>query len=182
MVTSTTTSTTIVRCSNGSNNIHEGDGLAVKLLSDLNGGRVGLDDVDGQLQNLRQSSQLKRNHGHGQVVKANGVRSAHINSPEALTSSCPPQAAVCSTSLQYFSNSSGCQQRSENENLYENKTLFYICTCYLSCTCRQCRGLSGRAGSRRRGFSYARPFVTGALSRSSMIPAVKPGTVHSSNT
>lgn len=34
---------------------------------------------------------------------------AAVTNPEQLTSSCPPQAAVCSTSLQYFSNSSGNQ-------------------------------------------------------------------------
>lgn len=35
------------------------------------------------------------------------VKRRHLQIRSTITSSCPPQAAVCSTSLQYFSNSSG---------------------------------------------------------------------------
>lgn len=69
-----------------------------------------------------------------------------------------------------------------NENwtrrlIFNEVKLVYICTRYLTCTCRPCRRSSGRAGSRRRGFSCARLYVSGALSRSEKIPPLKPGTV-----
>lgn len=62
---------------------------------------------------------------------------------EELTSSCPPQADVCSTSLQYFSNSSGSKRQTcqLNINKYSSESFTFITkntdglTCCVHVTC-----------------------------------------------
>lgn len=62
---------------------------------------------------------------------------------EELTSSCPPQADVCPTSLQYFSNSSGSKRQTcqLNINKYSSESFTFITkntdglTCCVHVTC-----------------------------------------------
>lgn len=98
-----------------------------------------------------------------------------------LTSSCPPQAAVPSTSLQYFSNSSGSTNtHTTYVNTHIQVVVLYIkrsktklCpkSCYLLYTCHQCWSWWGTAGSHQHGSSCAPQYETAVLSHSCLTQA-----------
>lgn len=159
----------------GSNNVHEGDGFAVKLLADLYGGRAGLDDVDGQLQNLRQSPQLKKPRHRRVVFKADGGGGGderlNVHPWTTHLQLSAPGCRVLHVAAVLLKLTWVPAWKWSNENwarrlIFHEAKLVDTCARYLTCTCRPCRRSSGRAGSRRRGFSCARLYVSGALSRS----------------